>query len=73
MNNKETKQIAAQYLISRRIDFVPDGDVTNISSSLSEVRFLIPEALDPNLVVDPQDVRVIVHHESRTCELVLQM
>jgi len=73
MNSNEVKQLAAQFLMSRRIQFVPGGEISPIASTRSEVTFLVPEALDPDVVVDPPDVRVIVDHESRSCELVVQM
>lgn len=73
MNNEEVKQLAAEFLASRQIRFVPTGEVYPITSIHSEVVFLVPEALDPDVVVDPPDVRVIVDHNLRTCELVDQM
>jgi hypothetical protein len=73
MNIDEVKQLAAEFLASRKIEFVPTGEVYPITSILSEVVFLVPEALDPDVVVDPPDVRVIVDHNFRTCKLVDQM
>jgi len=73
MNNEEVKQLAVAFLVSRRIDFVPGGEVSQITNTHSEVVFLVPEGLDPDVVVDPPDVRVIVDHKSRKCELVVQM
>lgn len=73
MNHEEVKQLAAAFLASRHIGFMPSGVVHSITSNRSEVAFLVPEALDPDAVVDPPDVRVIVHHKSRICELVDQM
>jgi hypothetical protein len=73
MNIEEIKQLAADFLASRKIGFVPSGEVYPMTSNRSEVVFLVPEALDPDVVVDPPDVRVIVDHNSGACELVDQM
>jgi hypothetical protein len=73
MNHDEIKELAAQFLTSRRIEFVPGGEIAVITETRSEVAFFVPEALDPSAVVDPPDVRVIVEHKSRRCELVTQM
>ena len=73
MNTIEVKQLAAQFLVERRISFVPGGEVSAISDTRSEVTFLVPETLDPDVIVDPPDVRVVVDHESRKCDLVAQM
>ncbi len=73
MKKNDIQQIAAQYLVSRSISFVPNGEVMPLNSKQSEVVFLVPEALDPKVIVDPPDVRVIVDHESQCCELVVQM
>jgi hypothetical protein len=73
MNIEEVKQLAAEFLTLRQIGFVPCGEVYPISSTRSEVVFIVPDALDPDAVVDPPDVRVIVDHDSGCCELVDQM
>jgi hypothetical protein len=38
-----------------------------------EVIFLVPEALDPNIVIDPPDVRVWVNISNGEVELIYQM
>jgi hypothetical protein len=73
MNNSEIIELAEKYLEGRRISFVRPGTIGRVNGELVEVVFLIPEALDPNLVVDPPDVGVWVNIKSKFTELVDQM
>ena len=73
MRDDQVIQAAADYLATKRIRFVPEGEVRPSSEGRSEVVFLVPEALDPMVVVDPPDVRVLVDRQTGSCELVAQM
>jgi hypothetical protein len=72
MNDESIIELAEDFLSDRAIRFVKPGSVTRMPMNIAEVVFLIPESLDPNAVVDPPDVRVLVH-PSGCCELVPQM
>jgi hypothetical protein len=64
----------AKALLNRdQIPFVEPGRIGRKEKDRSEVIFLIPEALDPNVVVDPEDVRVWVFHDTGNAEFILQM
>ncbi len=73
MNTTEIIGLAEKYLENRKILFVRPGTIGRVEGELVEVVFLIPEALDPNVVVDPPDVCVWVNIKSKQAELVEQM
>lgn len=73
MNTTEIIELAEKYLENRKIPFVSPGVIGRVEGELVEVVFLIPEALDPNIVVDPPDVCVWVNVNSKLAELVEQM
>lgn len=73
MNTAEIIKLAEKYLEARRISFVRPGTIGRVEGELVEVVFLIPEAMDPNVVVDPPDVCVWVNVRSKATELVAQM
>lgn len=73
MNIKEVIEIAEKYLNDKKILFVKPGFVDRVEGELMEVVFLVPDALDPNTVVDPPDIRLWVNLKSKTATLVHQM
>lgn len=73
MNETEIIQIAETFLAACAVKFVKPGNVSQRGWDTAEVSFMIPEALDPNAVVDPPDVKVLVYLKDRHCELVPQM
>lgn len=73
MDTKEAVDLAATFLESRQIGFTDPVWVVARSEALLEVIFTVPEALDPNIVVDPSDIRVLVDATTRGVSLVTQM
>lgn len=73
MKDEEIIQSAEKFLATRFVRFVKPGSITRRNSVVAEVVFLIPEALDPTLVVDPPDVKVLVALLDGSCKLLPQM
>ena len=75
MTDQQAIDIAEAYLRQRGVEFVLPGTVRRRPSlpGQIEVAFLVPEALDPNVVVDPPDERVRVDEDTGAAELVFQM
>lgn len=74
MNNNDIINIAKQFLISNKIDFVEPGSLGKLNGIEQEVIFLDPQTLDPDVaVVDPGDVRVLVNLNTKKVTLVYQM
>lgn len=71
--NKDIIQTAEAFLAARAVKFVKPGSLLQRTGDTFEVCFMIPEALDPNVVVDPPDIKVLVHLSDGHCELVPQM
>lgn len=73
MKEKAAIAYAAEYLTSQGISFCEPVSVVAIASDSVEVVFTVPEALSPEVaVIDPPDVRVLVHSSGST-KLVEQM
>ncbi len=70
METHEAIAIAASFLLKNRITFVEPGKVVPRADGLVEVIFLIPEALDPGVVIDPPDVWVLVDPSSGGASLI---
>lgn len=64
---------AEAYLIKRKISFVKPGNIGRKKNDRIEIIFLIPESLDPNIVVDPPDVCVWVNIHTGRVTLIDQM
>jgi hypothetical protein len=73
MDVNEAIRLAAQYLTDKHIGFSEPVRVVEVEGSALEIIFTAPGALDPNLVVDPPDVRVLVKTDSGEVELVPEM
>lgn len=73
MNEIDIIQTAETFLATRAVKFVKPGSLLWRTINTAEVSFMLPEALDPSAVVDPPDVRVLVHLGDGHCELVPQM
>ncbi len=73
MNTQEIVDIAEKYLSDLEIAFIRPGELGRVDGELVEVIFVVPDALDPNVVIDPPDVRVWVNIKSKTSKLVEQM
>jgi hypothetical protein len=73
MDADEAIKLAAQYLADKNIGFSEPVHVIAAKGPALEVVFTAPGALDPNLVVDPPDIRVLVRTDSSQIDLVLEM
>lgn len=73
MKEKELITCAEKFLNNKHISFVKPGEISQRDGDRVEIIFLIPEALDPNVIVDPPDVRVWVNVYSGEVELIHQM
>ena len=63
----ELIRLAEQYLIDRGLSYVKPGEIGRHKGNKIEVIFLKPEALDPDVVIDPPDMRMWV--DSKTKEV----
>lgn len=61
---------AESFLRTKKIDFAHPAKIGRVATDKSEVIFWIPEALEPDPVTDPPDVRIWVFHEEKKVELV---
>lgn len=73
MTEQEIINIATEYLIKDRVVFVEPGKLGEFEGDSVEVIFLKPEALNPNIIIDPPDVRVLVNTKTREVSWVHQM
>ena len=75
MTYEQAIAAAEMFLRDRGIEFVTPGTLHTpfASADRAEIAFLVPDALNPNAVVDPPDVRVIVDKRTESVEPVLQM
>jgi len=64
---------ARELLNRENVLFIGPGKIGRRQPERTEVVFLIPEAMDPNVVVDPEDVRVWVSNVTGDAEIILQM
>jgi len=73
MSTEEIFALAEEYLNNRKIDYVFPGEIGKCNQDEVEVIYLIPEALDPNCVIDPPDVRVWVNTKTKEVTWIDQM
>lgn len=73
MTEEECLRIAEDYLSLRAIEYMQPGRIRRKEDARWEAVFLIPEANDPSVVVDPPDVRVWVTLRSGEVEWIYQM
>ena len=74
MNDNEMISLAEQYLKQKNIEYVVPGQIGIRESTRSEVIFLHPLALQPEVaVIDPPDHRVWVDHGTGEIEWIYQM
>jgi hypothetical protein len=64
---------AEKFLKNNSISYVKPGTIGQRVSDQVEIIFLVPEALDPNIVIDPPDVRLWVDINSGKVEFMPQM
>ncbi len=73
MSSNEILSLAEKYLIAKKIEYVIPGKLGKYIGDQVEVIFLHPEALNPDVVVDPPDTRVLVNTKTKEVNLVWQM
>jgi len=73
MNTDKLIDLAEKFLNSRNLKFARPGEIGEVDCDRIEVIFMKPEALDPNLIVDPPDIRVWVNKRTGDVELIEQM
>lgn len=73
MDSKKEIQAAINFLVEKHVEFSEPIHAISIDARTVEVVFTAPGALDPNLVVDPPEVRVRVDVETQLAELVPDM
>ncbi len=73
MKNDKIIFLAEQFLRSLQVNFVTPGTIGLENNNRVEVIFLVPMALDPNVVIDPPDVRAWVDINTGKVERIYQM
>lgn len=73
MNDIQLIGYAEKFLNSKNIAFFKPGEIARRNSERVEIVFLIPETLDPDVVIDPSDVRILVDIKTGYAELIPQM
>ncbi len=73
MSTNEIILLAEQYLISRGLSYVKPGEIGRYKGNKIEVIFLKPEALDPDVVIDPPDMRMWVDSETKEVTWIWQI
>lgn len=73
MNDTEIIDKAESFLRKRCIPFISSPRLKKIDNDVVEVIFIVPEALNPNVVIDPDDVRVRINIITGSTKLVEQM
>lgn len=73
MTESEILTLAERYLLSRNSRYVCPGTLGKCAGDNIEVVFLKPEALEPDTVIDPPDIRVLVNIMTKEVTLVHQI
>ena len=73
MSLNEILFLAEQYLVTKKIEYVIPGKLGKHVDDKIEVIFLHPEALNPDVVVDPPDTRVFVNTKTKEVTLIWQI
>ncbi len=73
MNESQLIARAEKFLKSKNIAFIKSGEIGRRNGERVEIIFIVPKALDPNIVVDPPDVRVWVNVNSGEVKFIPQM
>ena len=69
----EIISLAEAYLNNRNSRYVKPGQLGKTEGDNVEVIFLKPEALDPDVVIDPPDIKVLVNTKTKNVTLIYQM
>lgn len=73
MSSNDIVALAEQYLDIKKIEYIKPGKLGKLVGEQVEVIFLHPEALNPDVIVDPPDTRVLVNIKTKLVTLVWQM
>ena len=73
MTDSEILALAEKYLVGRNTKYIKPGQVGKYEGDKVEVIFLKPEALDPDVVIDPPDIRVLVDIKTKEVLWIRQM
>lgn len=73
MNRAEVLARAESFLNKKKINYVKPGEFGEQGNRRIEVIFMRPEANNPDVVIDPPDVRVWVDIYNGEVELIEQM
>jgi hypothetical protein len=73
MTRDQIIDLAEIYLNNEKIRYVKPGQLGESEGDKVEVIFLKPEALDPNVVIDPPDVRMWVNTKTEEVTWIFQM
>jgi len=73
MNDLELITIAKKYLKLNNISYAEPISIGERQPDRIEVIFTVPEALNPNLVIDPPDIRVWVNIRTKEVTWIPQM
>lgn len=73
MTENEILDLAEKYLENKKFKYVRPGMLGKYEGNKVEVIFLKPEALDPDVVIDPPDLRVWVDIKTKGIIWILQM
>ena len=73
MNKDEILKLAQEYMRNRKVDIVLPGRIGEINGDQVEVIFLHPIALEPDVVVCPEDNRVWVNIKTKEVTWIEQM
>jgi hypothetical protein len=73
MTELEAIECAENYLQKEGVKFARPGYIGEKKGQDWEVIFLVPEALNPNMVIDPPDVRMWVNTISEEVTFIYQM
>jgi hypothetical protein len=73
MTDDELIQTAEKFLKKRNSRYVQPGEIGERLHDKVEVIFLVLEPSNPNMSIDPPDIRVWVYPKSGKVELIYQM
>jgi hypothetical protein len=73
MTREQIIALAEIYLNNEKIRYVKPGQLGESEGDKVEVIFLKPEAFDPDVVIDPPDVRMWVNTKTEEVTWIFQM
>lgn len=73
MSHDHYLKMSEDLLNKLQVNFVSPGEIGEENEKYIEVIFIKPEALDPNVVIDPPDFRVLINKETLEVSLMEQM